>query len=193
MEELFRLLNDYHPLSPDLLVALMHRFTKEAHRKNKRLLEAGANCDWIAFMEKGLVKVCYEQGDGKERIASFHKERDIIGLVNGYFNRLPCPINIQVIEEVHIRKIRKAELEFICQKYPVFYLHLCKIMDQAYLRMVDHLQVLMEPVRNRFPLVKEKVPWLLEDARVKDYMLADYLGIDKATFSRWKLLKKTGS
>lgn len=186
MEELLQFLQDFHPLSPELMASLLKRFTKEVHRKNKRILEAGHTCDWIAFVEKGLVKVYYEPAEGTELVAGFHKEGDVIGPVNSFFTNTPSALGIQVIDETHLRKIRKVELESICAKYPVFYLHLLKILDAKYGKLEVHTQLLMEPAKKRFLMVQQMQPWLLEDARIKDYMLAAYLGVDKATFSRFR-------
>ena len=186
MEELLQLLNDFHPLSPELVVTLLKRFTKEVHRKNKRILEAGQICDWIAFVEKGLVKLSYEPEDGTERVAGFHREGEVIGPVDSFFANTPSALGIQAIDETHLRKIRKIELEFICRKYPELYLHLLKILDDKYCKLEEHSRLLMEPAKKRFPLVQKQEPWLLQDARIKDYMLAAYLGIDKATFSRFR-------
>jgi CRP-like cAMP-binding protein len=186
MEELIKLLSDYYPLAPELLVTLLQRFSKEVHRKNKRILEPGHICDWIAFVEKGLVKVYYEPEEGAELVAGFHKEGDVIGFTGSYIRNVPSNHSIQVIEETHLRKIRKIELEAICAKYPAFYLHLLKILETKFGRLEDHCQLLMEPSRKRLPLIQQQEPWLLEDKRIKDYMLAAYLGIDKATLSRYR-------
>ena len=186
MEELLHFLNECHPLSPELVVTLLKRFTKEIHRKNKRILEAGHVCDSIAFVEKGLVKVYYEPEEGNEMVTAFQKEGDIIGPLNNFFANSPSALGIPTIDETHLRKIRKAELEAICAKYPIFYLHLLKIVDDKYGKLEGHTRLLMEPARRRFPLVQKQEAWLLEDSRIKDYMLASYLGIDKATYSRFR-------
>ena len=186
MDDLIKLLSDYYPLAPELLVALMQRFSKEVHRKNKRILEAGHVCDWIAYVEKGLVKVCYEPEEGIELVAGFHKEGDMIGFAKSYIANVPSHHGIQVIEETHLRKIRKVELDAICARFPVFYLHLLRILEAKYGRLEDHSNLLMEPARKRYPLIQHQEPWLLEDRRIKDYMLAAYLGIDKATLSRYR-------
>ena len=189
MEELLQLLNELHPLPPELLVALLQRFTKEVHRKNKRILEAGQVCDWVAFVEKGLVKLYYEAEDGKELVAGFQREGDMIGLITCLFSNRISGITIQVLDEIHLRKIRKAELAFICSKYPIFYLHLLKLLDTRYGKLEAQFQLLTQPLSKRFPIVKKQEPWLLEDKRIKDYMVAGYLGIDKATYSRYRKIK----
>jgi len=186
MEELLQFLDDLHPLPPEVIASLLKRFTKEVHRKNKRILEAGHICDWIAFLEKGLVKVYYEPEEGTELVAAFHKEGDVIGPLNSFFGNTPSVLGIQVIAETHLRKIRKTELASICSRYPIFYLHLLKILDAKYTKLEGHTQLLMEPAKKRLPLVQKNEPWLLKDTRIKDYMLAAYLGIDKATFSRFR-------
>ncbi len=160
MEELLKLLESFHPVATELQLFLLHNLPKEVHRANKPILEEGQVCDWVAFVEKGLLKIYYECDDLTERIVWFHKEGDVMGSMKSYYSGQPSKLTIRTMEETHIRKIRKSDLEA--------------------------LMLLAMPPKERYKKIKEEYPWILKDARIKDYMLAAYLGMDKATLSRYR-------
>lgn len=186
MEELLKLLESFHPVAIELQVFLLHHLPKEIHRANKTILEEGQVCDWIAFIERGLLKIYHEWEDGTERIVWFHKEMDVIGSMKSFYSGQPSKLTIRTLEETHIRKIRKAELNALYEKFPAFNINARRITEEYYSRSEDHVILLAMPPKERYKKLQEEYPWMLTDRRVKDYMLADYLGIDKATLSRYR-------
>jgi CRP-like cAMP-binding protein len=111
MEELLQLLGGYHTMSAELQVSLFSMLQKEHHRSNKFLLEEGQVCDWIDFIEKGMVKVYVEQETGEETIVWLYKEGDVISAVQSYYHNAPSLLNIRTLEETTIRRIRKPAIE----------------------------------------------------------------------------------
>lgn len=186
MDELFHYLDTLYPLSPELRATLVTRTHKEVHRKNRTVLYSGHICDWIAFIEKGLVKVCYDIPGGDERIVSFHKEGEIVCAVKSFISAEPSKYSIVSMDETIIRKIRKTELEAVCEKHPSFNVHLRKIIEKQSLLLDDHYISLTLTAKERLTNLKHGKVWILDDKRIKDYAIADYLGIDKATFSRYR-------
>ena len=186
MEELLKLLETFHPVDPQLQLYLLHNLPKETHRAKKVILSEGQVADWIAYVEKGLLKIYYENEDGSERIVWFHKEGDIIGSMKSYYTAQPSKLIIKAMEETHLRKIKKNDLEALMQKFPGFYINGLRVTEQYYARSEDHVILLSMPPIERYKKVQADYPWLLSDKRIKDYMLADYLSISKATLSRFR-------
>lgn len=189
MEELLKLLESFHPVDPQLQLYLLHHLPKETHRANKNILSEGDVCDWIAFVEKGLVRIYNELEDGTERIIWFHRQGDIIGSMKSYYTGLPSKLTIRTMEETHLRKIRKVDLEELMRKFPGFYINALRVTESYYARSEDHVILLALPPRERFRKIQEEYPWILEDKRIKDYMVAGYLGIDKTTYSKYRIEK----
>ncbi len=50
----------------------------------------------------------------------------------------------------------------------------------------DHVILLAMPPKERYKKIQEEYPWILTDRRIKDYMVAAYLGIDKTTLSKYR-------
>lgn len=190
MEELLKMLNSWFPMSPELQVTLLQRVYKEVHRKNKLILKAGEICDWVGFVEKGLCKTTYEPEKGIERVMGFFREGNMIGSMKSFYYFLPSKLSIRAIEETHLRKIRKVELESIYEKYTEFNINGRKITEQYFSSYEDHLVLMAMPAKERFNLLIHQSPSLLNDSRIKDYMLAAFLGIDKATMSRFRNANK---
>ena len=186
MEELLKFLNACYPVAPELQVNLMHCLPREVYRINKLILEAGDICDWIAFVEKGLLKIYYELEDGTERVIWYHKEGDIIGSMKSFYKTLPSKLYIKTLEETHLRKIRKTDLETIYEKFIEFNINGRKLTEEYYGMSEDHVILIAIPPKERFKMLQQDYPWMIHDPRIKDYMLAAYLSIDKATLSRYR-------
>jgi CRP-like cAMP-binding protein len=184
MDELFHYLESLYPLSPEIRAALVTRTHKESHRKNKTILSTGQFCDWIAFIEHGLVKVCYDIPGDYERIITIHRPNEIACAIKSYNTNLPSKVSMVALDDTVIRKIRKIEAEAICEKYPAFNIHLRKIIEKQSILIEDHYILLTLPPRERFEKMEEEHSWMINDKRIRNYMIADYLGIDKGTFSR---------
>lgn len=186
MEELLKLLQGFHPVADELQIFLLHHLPKETHRANKVILEEGQVCDWIAFVEKGLLKIYYECEDMSERIVWFHREGDVIGSMKSYYSGLPSQLTIRTMEETVIRKIKKPELETLMQKFPEFNINARRITELYYSMSEDHVILLAMPPKERFKKLESDYPWILTDPRIRDYMVAAYLGINKATLSLYR-------
>lgn len=186
MEDLLKLLESFFPVDPQLQIYLLHHLPKEVHRANKTLLHEGDVCDWVAYVEKGLLKIYYELEDGTERIIWFQKDGDIIGSMKSYFTGECSKLSIRTMEETHLRKIKKSDLESLYQKYPSFNVNARRITEEYYSRNEDHAILLAMPPKERFKKLESEYPWIVQDPRIKDYMLAGYLGIDKTTLSKYR-------
>ena len=186
MEELLKLLETFHPVDPQLQLYLLHHLPKEVHRANKTILHEGDVCDWIAFVEKGLVRIYNELEDGTERIIWFHKEGDIIGSMKSYYSGQPSKLTIRTMEETHLRKIRKVELEELMRKFPGFYINALRVTEQYYARSEDHVILLALPPQERYKKILAEYPWILSHPGINTQLLAGYLGIDRTTLSRYR-------
>lgn len=185
MEELFNYLHSLHPLSPDLRSALVTRTHKETHRRNKTILHTGQFCDWIAFIEKGLVKTCYDLPGGNERITRFARAGEMVCAVKSFTANVVSRVSIVALDETVVRKIRKIELEAVCERHPVFNIHVRKIVEVQTGLIEDHYLLLALGARERLARLVAEGAWVLGDRRIRQYMIADYLGVDRATVSRW--------
>jgi CRP-like cAMP-binding protein len=186
MDALFQYLDRLQLLSNELKAALMGRVQLETYRKYRPLLRVGDIGDWVAYIEKGFVKLCYDTCSGQERIICFLRSGDMACSISSYYDASPSRIAIVALDETVIRKIYRRDAEAIAEKHPVFQLHLRKISERLSMELESHYLLLAEPAKERLRKLPEICGWMLKDKRIKQYMIADYLGVDQATVSRWK-------
>lgn len=186
MEELFNAMEAMHPLSDEIRAALVGRCHKFTFRKNVPLLRTGEACDWIAFIEKGLVKCCYDISGGQERIICFLRAGELTCATSSFHALAPSRLSIVALDETVIRKISRVEAEAVAEKFPVFHTHLRKITELQSSQLEQHYLLHAEPAKERLAKLPSLCGWMLKDKRIKQYMIADYLGVDRATVSRWK-------
>ncbi len=189
MDDFFQYLESLYPLPPELRVALVTRTQKEIHRKNKTVLSAGQFCDWIGFIEKGLVKVCYDIPAGGEHVINFAKSGDIAFAVKSFSGNLPSKVSIVSMDETVIRKIRKIEIDAICERYPVFNAHLRKIVEQQLALIEDHYLLRTLSAKDRVAGLEAADSWILTDKRIRGYVIANYLGVEQSTYSKFRRVK----
>lgn len=186
MDELFQYLDGLSPLSDELKAALVGRVHKETFRKNRPLLSVGDAGDWIAFIEKGFAKLCYDIPGGQERIICFLRSGEMACSMSSYHSSAPSRLAIVALEETVIRKLLRRDAEAVAERHPAFHVHLRKITERLSMQLEMHYLLLAEPARDRLAKLPELCGWMLKDRRIKQYMIADYLGVDRATVSRWK-------
>jgi CRP-like cAMP-binding protein len=186
MDEFFQYLASLHRLSDELKAALVGSVHKETYRKNRPLLSVGDQGDWIAFIEKGFAKLCYDIPGGQERIICFLKPGEMACSMTSYYSSAPSRLAIVALEETVIRKLSRKDAEAIAEKHPFFHRHLRKITEIQAAQLETHHLLIAEPAKDRLAKLPELCGWMLKDRRIKQYMIADYLGVDQATISRWK-------
>jgi CRP-like cAMP-binding protein len=89
MEEILRFLNLLHPMSAELQVFIMQVFQKEIHRPNKIILDAGQICDWIGFVETGLLKAYVEMEGDSEKVIWYRKAGEVISSISCFHDNQP--------------------------------------------------------------------------------------------------------
>lgn len=185
MDELFQYLETLHPLSDELKAALVGRLHKETYRRNRPLLSIGQTCDWLAFIERGLAKLCYDIPGGRERIVCFLRPGEVACSISSFQDQQPSRFSIVPLDETVIRKLRKSEADSIASRHPNFHFHLRRITEVQAKHLELHYLLNTEHAKDRLSKLPELCGWMLKDKRIKQYMIADYLGIDHGTMSRW--------
>lgn len=104
--------------------------------------------------------------------------------IGSFTTGLPSKFSVVAIDETVARKIRKTELDDICRRFPVFHEYVRKIIEGQTLTLENHYMRFTLPARERLRRLSREDSWVLADKRIKDYMVASFLGMDRATYSR---------
>jgi CRP-like cAMP-binding protein len=86
--DLFDFLNSISPLSEELKTQLSFYLKLQQFEKKTFLLKEGQTCNYIYFIQQGLVRSYYTK-DGNEICSWFMKEGDVIISVDSFYNRKP--------------------------------------------------------------------------------------------------------
>jgi CRP/FNR family transcriptional regulator, anaerobic regulatory protein len=184
METLFYLLNSIYPLSAPLKEYLEANLeTREIGRK-EILLKAGHICRNIYFIESGLLRCYYMQGE-HEVCSWFMKEGDVIASVESFFDQKESYESIQALEDSILHYLSFQKLEYAYRNFIEFNYVGRQLVQQYYKLSEQRLYSLrMQRGLERFEHLKQDFPELIQ--RVEQKHLASYLGITEQYLSMLK-------
>lgn len=187
METLLRYLDSVHPLScatKDQLRLIVHH--REV-RKKEFLLKAGQICKSIYFIEKGLLRCFYLQGD-HEVCSWFMKEGDVIASVESFFNQSESYESIQALEDSVLHFISHSDLQHLYEHFPEFN-YVGRELVQHYYKLSEQrlYSLRMQRGLERFESLKNNYSELIQ--RVEQKYLASYLGITEQYLSMLKSVR----
>src|SRR5450432_636281 len=96
-ENVFSLINSIIPVSQELNQKLSACLKSKTFNRKEHLLKEDNVCNYIYFIEKGLVRSYYLK-DGNEICSWFMKEGDVIISVASFFSRKPSYESLQQLE-----------------------------------------------------------------------------------------------
>ena len=187
MEALFTLLNSIHPLSEGLVRHLTQTLKTRTIARKQYLLRAGHVSRQICFIESGLLRCFYEQGE-TEVSSWFMKEGDVIVSVESFFKQKPSYESIQALEETIIHYISYDELQFIYKNFLEFNFVARVLAEHYYTLSEQRLYSLrMQRSQERYEHLIKNFPEII--LRSPSKYIASYLGISEETLSRIKSKK----
>lgn len=186
MDKSVRIKNSILPivsLTDEELLAFCDAFEVKELNRNEFFLEEGQICNFIGFVNHGVMIYFKTIDNGNELTTDFAFEGDWVTNNLSRLNNSPALINIKAIEDCEVLIIKQSVLEDFLIKIPKIE-RLCRIlMEQAYLKIVQQsieLQVLS--AKERYETLLQKEPEIFQ--KVQLYHIANYLGIAPKSLSR---------
>src|SRR5690606_13653413 len=149
--------------------------------KGHLLLKAGHICREIHFVDKGMLRCFYQNGE-MDVSSWFMKDGDVIVSVESFFQRKESYEWIQALEDCFLYYITYEELYHIYRTFPEFNFISRELVQHYYILWTQLLHAI------RMKTAEEKYEWLLE--RFPDYILripakylASWLSISETHFS----------
>ncbi len=181
METLLQYLGSIHPLSKELIDYLSTHVQTKALRKKDFLLRAGHVCREIYFIERGLLRCFYHNGD-TEVCSWFMKEGDVIISIESFYQQQPSYESIQALEECSLVYIEYEKLDHIYHNFSEFNF-IGRVLTEKYYQLWA-----MQLYALRMKQAPERYQWLIENhgeliQRVPAKYLASYLGITEVMLS----------
>lgn len=174
-------------LGSEAKVDLMSRLYSREYDKGELMLEAGKTCSRIYFVETGLVKTFFHNGN-REFIMRFFSEGNMFTVLDSFISRQPSAYSILTLEPTTITYLNHSDLEELCTRYHAMETFYRKLLSMAAVNMMDRVGGILEEKAQvaYHKFVKEQ--WkLLQRISLAD--LASYLGITQVSLSRIRSLK----
>jgi len=151
--------------------------------KDEFLLKEGQVCNFICFINSGVLIYFKSLNNGNEITTDFAFECDWVTNNLSRLNNSPSLISIKAIENCELLVIKQEELSELYLKIPKIERLGRILMEQSYLRIVQQtidLQVLT--AKERYESLLIKYPDIFQ--KVQLYHIANYLGIAPKSLSR---------
>jgi CRP-like cAMP-binding protein len=155
--------------------------------KGDYLLKHGEICRYFFFIEKGLVKTCFTNGD-KEFIMRFFNEGSICTQLESYITQTPSLYAIIALEETTITYIDYKLFEQLCAQHHAAETLYRKFVSMASINMMRRIsEMLEENATARYANFVNENKHLLQRISLGD--LAAYIGITQVSLSRIRAKK----
>ncbi len=145
--------------------------------------EAGKIANHIAFVEQGILRVCYYNREGEEITRYFIDEHNFAVDLNSYDLRLPSTEYIQAITPTQLLVFHRDDLENLSSIIIGWDKLMSQITNKALLEKVHRISpMLSEDAKTRYLEFYNRFPKLAN--RIPLNYLASCIGITKNSLSR---------
>ncbi|MFZ4454680.1 MAG: Crp/Fnr family transcriptional regulator [Bacteroidales bacterium] len=170
-------------LTDDELEMFNAAFTTKEYKKESYFLREGETCDYIGFVNSGVLIYAKTKENGDEITTDFAFEGDWVNNNQSRLNNAPSSISIKAIVDSELLVISQKTLNQLYLQIPKIERLGRILMEQAYLKIAEKsidLQVLS--AKERYENLLLNYPTIFQ--RVQLYHIANYLGVAPKSLSR---------
>lgn len=151
--------------------------------KGEYLLRIGQYCNFIGFLNKGLIITTIIDKDGKEKASGFISEGCFFTYTEGLASHIPSHKNLIALEHCDTLLLSKEKLALIFKENPKFETLLNQILAEEvrFLLLKDQADKTLS-LEERYLGLEQQYPNAFQ--RIPMKYLADYLGIEPPSLSR---------
>lgn len=137
----------------------------------------------IGIIKKGLFRYYYLTVEGKEYTKAFMKEKDIISSYSSMVSGVNSYYTIEAIEQSEVIEITYLQWRKLRESNAKWDKLLISFLEKGYsIKEKREREFLLMNAEDRYAVFKEEHPTL--EKRVKQYMIASYIGITPIALSR---------
>lgn len=170
-------------LTDDEFLFVRSHFSLENYKKNDFLIRQGESVKYCYFVVSGLLKLIYDDKDGKQHIVSFSMEDWWESDFSAYFTQTKAKMSLQCIENTSVFSLSLKDYEKLSMELPRMERFFLKKSNAGHIASQNRiLSFLTSNAKERYEQLLQQYPVLFQ--RVPKTLLASYLGVSRETLSR---------
>lgn len=170
-------------LSDNELLTFCNAFSSKRLKKYEFFLEEGQVCNFVGFVDHGVLVYFKINANGDEVTTDFAFEGDWVNNNQSRLTNLPSTINIRAIEDAEVFIISQQDLDRLYVDVPKLERLGRILMEQAYLKITEQtIELQLLSAKERYENLLKKQPEIFQ--KVQLYHIANYLGIAPKSLSR---------
>lgn len=171
------------PLTDDEFSFVLAHFSFEKYKKNDFLIQQGEAVRHCYFVVSGLLKLVYDDKDGKQHIVSFAMEDWWESDFSAYFTQTKAKMSLKCIEDTSVFSLSRKNYQKLSTELPKMERFFLKKSNAGYIASQNRiLSFLTSNAKERYEQLLKQHPLLFQ--RVPKTLLASYLGVSRETLSR---------
>ncbi|MCB9245045.1 MAG: Crp/Fnr family transcriptional regulator [Flavobacteriales bacterium] len=157
-------------------------FERMTFQKEEELLSEGRACDFIGFIESGVIRF-FQVKDGTEKVTAFWFSGDFLSNYRSFLSGQASDHYIQALTDGSYYRLKREALLKLYDQFPLID-RLGRLMaERLYLMVTNRLDnLLSQTPEERYMQLQSKNSKLLQE--IPQYMVASYLGISPESLSR---------
>lgn len=164
------------------LLAITHISTL---KKGDFYIQAGQTPKKFAFVAKGLFRYLYMDSKGNEYTKNFIAEQNFILAYSSMIQHAPSKMYIEALEDSVIYEIDYNEWLKLKNNHTCWNIFLIALLEKAFMIKENReRELLLLDAEQRYEIFKKEFPTL--ESRIKQHLVASYLGISPVSLSRIK-------
>lgn len=182
-ESLFAALQQFTAVPDAELAKARGLFCPVQFDKGIFVVRAGETPDTIAFVVSGLLRLFYNDADGKEFTKSFCTENSFLASYSSLLLNKPSRIFIETLEESTLLIANYADYQTLADEHPCWQIINRKLAEMLFIKKeLRESELVLDDATTRYRNFQAEYPGL--ENRVKQYHIASYLGITPVALSR---------
>lgn len=187
MKVFTEVVNKICPVEQEALDEMVTGLRLKIYRKGDYLLKADETCQGFYFIEKGLVKLFFDNGD-RNYIMTFFHENMFFTELSSYITGKPHRYMLVASEPLEIHYLPKEIIESLRKRFHSVETLFCRLYAAGTVSMMKRISEMLEDDgKKKYNSFLEQRSELVQRISLGD--LADYIGITQVSLSRIRTQK----
>jgi CRP-like cAMP-binding protein len=171
------------PLHTSEFETLKSFFIPKKVRKRQYILNAGDVCQYITFVEKGLLRSFTVDDDGNEHVVQFAIEGWWISDVGSFVNEKDALYNIEALEDCELLHLSRQSMDELLTSLPIMERFFRVLMQNNIIALQRRVVAYMSlSAEEKYLRLMEVAPDIM--TRASQQHIASYLSLTPETLSR---------